>query len=66
MILVAAKPFGLLGERLAAIPSVHLKLKDGFLQFVLPEVPKVKVNPVMNVDCGTASHIPRAARWFLQ
>lgn len=60
----AAKPFGLLGERLAALPSINLSLENGI--FFLPDPPAVKVKPVMEIEAAVGSDIPRAARWFLQ
>eukprot|EP00892_Ulva_mutabilis_P008899 jgi/Ulvmu1/6381/UM003_0009.1 len=64
VILLAAKPFGLLGERLAALPSVYLNITSG-LNF-LPDAPKVKVKPIVAVESDNKSSIPRALRWFFQ
>lgn len=67
LVLMAAKPFGLMGERLARIPIVRVGLDDGLMRFALPFMPrKVEVKPVPSVDNGTSSNIPLVARWFLQ
>jgi hypothetical protein len=64
VLLLLTKPWGLMGERLAVIPTLRINLRQGALAAV--EMPSISVTPVKHADGEASSSIPWFMRLFLQ